>query len=389
MRPICLSKSHSAHWPLATTFLCPDILRDAGGFFAVIDFQFNYPLIGTEAALISAALRKYEAKSVAPRPETQFAGSAVHREVAASYLSRENFTVPAGCVFLCAGGHAAISIAFASASLDGAAIAVDEVTYPHFRAMAAERHIKLIACAGDDDGMSPDALAEAATAHGVKAVYLMPTVHNPLGTVMSPARRLALANIIRQNALFLIEDDAYRFLEPDGPAPISFLIPELSFYIFSFSKPISPELRVAYLLIPERLPVNAEDLIAQINSGISHSFAEALTSLVLDGTVARLIAEKQALGGARQTLIASSLSGLKIRAHRNGFHSWIEVPGRMDAAAFCSACEAKGVLIGSGARYGNGGAAALRFVRLAVGNERNLDRIIEGLATVKQVASSV
>jgi DNA-binding transcriptional MocR family regulator len=363
-------------------------LRDAGGFFAVIDFRFNYPLIGTEAALISAVLRKHETKYAASQSERPFAGTAEHRNVAASYLSRENFTVPASRVFLCAGGHAGITIAFASASLDGAAIAVDEITYPHFRAMAAERHIKLIACAGDDDGMLPDALAEAATVHGIKAVYLMPTVHNPLGTVMPPARRLALANIIRQHTLFLIEDDAYRFLEPDGPAPISFLIPESSFYFFSFSKPISPDLRVAYLLIPEPLSANAEDLFAQINSGISLSFAEALTSFVLDGTVARLIAEKQALGGERQALISSSLIGLKIRAHRNGFHSWIEVPGRMDAAAFCSACEAKGVLIGSGACYGNGGPAALRYVRLAVGNERNLDRIIEGLATVKLVASS-
>jgi DNA-binding transcriptional MocR family regulator len=363
-------------------------LRDAGGFFAVIDFQFNYPLLGSEAALISAALRKHEAKSVAPRSEKLFAGTAEHRKVAASYLSRGNFTVPPGCVFLCAGGHAAISIAFASASLDGAAIAVDEVTYPHFRAMAIERHIKLIACAGDDDGILPEALAEAATQHDIKAVYLMPTVHNPLGTVMAPARRLALANIIRQHRLFLIEDDAYRFLEPDGPSPISLLVPEWSFYIFSFSKPISPDLRVAYLLIPERFSANAEDLIAQINSGISLLFAEALTSLVLDGTVPRLIAEKQALGRERQALISSTLSGLKIRAHRNAFHSWIELPEGTDAADFCSACEAKGVLIGSGARYGNGGPTSLRHVRLAVGNERNLDRIIEGLATVRRVALS-
>ena len=354
----------------------------------MIDFQFNYPLLGAEAALISAALRKQEAKPVALRSEKPFAGATEHRKVAASFLSREKFTIPPSCVFLCAGGHAAISIAFASASLDGAAIAVDEITYPHFRAMAAERRSKLIACAADDDGMLPEALAEAATVHGIKAVYLMPTVHNPLGTVMSPARRLALANMIRQHELFLIEDDAYRFLEPDGPAPISFVVPEFSFYIFSFSKPISPDLRVAYLLIPERLAANAEDLVAPVNRGISLLFAEALTSLILDGTVARLIAEKQALGHARQALISSALAGLKIRAHRNGFHSWIELPARTDAAAFCSACEANGVLIGSGARYGNGGPAALRYVRLAVGNERNLDRIIEGLATVKRVASS-
>ncbi len=354
----------------------------------MIDFQFNYPLIGTEAAVIAAALQKHGAQSIAPQSERPFAGTAEHRKVAASFLSRENFTVPASRVFLCAGGHAGIAIALASASLEGAAIAVDELTYPHFRAMAADRRIKLIACAGDDDGILPDALAEAARVHGVKAMYLMPTVHNPLGTVMSHARRLALANIIRQNALILIEDDAYRFLEPDGPAPISFLVPDMSFYIFSFSKPLSPDLRVAYLLIPERLCKGAEELIAQVDSGTSPLFGEVLTSLLLDGTVARFIAEKQALGHERQALIANSLSGLKIRAHRNAFHSWIELPESTDANAFCAACEAKGVLIGSGARYANGGATALRFIRLAVGNERSLDRIVDGLATVKLVVSS-
>ena len=355
----------------------------------MIDFQFNYPLLGTEAALIAAALQRHSAEPDARQSESTFAGTAKHRGVAASYLSRKDFSMPASRVFLCAGGHAAITIAFASASLESAAIAVDELTYPQFRAMAAERGIKLIACAGDDDGMLPHALAEAAGIHGLKAVYLMPTVHNPLGTVMSPARRLALANIIRQHSLFLIEDDAYRFLEPDGPVPISFLVPELSFYIFSFSKPISPELRVAYLLIPERLCESAEELIRKLNSGTSVLFADALTSLILDGTVSRLIAEKQALGQERQTLISSSLTGLNIRAHRNAFHCWIELPERTDAATFCAACESKGVLVASGGLYGNGGSAGIRHIRLAVGNERNRDRIIEGLAAVKLVASSV
>jgi DNA-binding transcriptional MocR family regulator len=353
----------------------------------VIDFRYNYPLLGTEAALIAAALQKFSAGPNAQQSTVLFAGTAKHRDVAASFLSARNFQVPARRVFLCAGGHAGIAIALASASLAGAAIAVDELTYSQFRAMATERRINLIACAGDEDGMLPDALAAAATTKGVKAVYLMPTVHNPLGTVMSPARRLALANTIQQHNLFLIEDDAYRFLEPDAPTPISFHIPELSFYMFSFSKPVSPDLRVAYLLIPERLAANAEELIAQVKSGVSPLFAGALTSLLLDGTVARLTAEKQALGHERQALIASSLGGLKIRAHRNGFHSWIEVPAGMDANTFCAACESHGVQVGSGAQYGNGGPTALRFIRLAVGNERNTDRIIQGLAAVKLAAS--
>jgi len=70
--------------------LADDIFSDAGIFplegipraedyFAVIDFQFNYPLIGTEAAFITAALQKHSAQPSAAQSERPFAGTAEHR----------------------------------------------------------------------------------------------------------------------------------------------------------------------------------------------------------------------------------------------------------------------------------------------------------------------
>jgi hypothetical protein len=49
-------------------------------------------------------------------------------------------------------------------------------------------------------------------------------------------------------------------------------------------------------VIPEAVSEGIEDFITQANSGTSLLFAEVLTSLVLDRTVQRLIAQKQALG---------------------------------------------------------------------------------------------
>jgi DNA-binding transcriptional MocR family regulator len=356
----------------------------------VIDFQYNYPLIGTEAALIGAALRKHIGESTAWVSERPFAGTPEQRKVAASFLSEGGFDVEPSCTFLCSGAHCALSVILTKVFLDGSAIATDELTYPNFRLMATDRGIKLIACASDEDGMLPQALAEAATRQGVKAVFLMPTVHNPLGTVMPIDRRLALADIIRQHRLLLIEDDAYRFLEPDAPTPISFLVPELGCFIFSLSKPVAPGVKLAYLVVPESLSDGMEEVIALTNSGTSILFATVLTSLILDGTVARLIADKQALGRKMQALISSSLDALTIRAHRNSFHSWVRLPHGIDAEGFCGACKSKGVLVSSGVRYRTLGALAHdshQFFRIAVGSERNCERITEGLATVRLVAS--
>ncbi|MGA7853507.1 MAG: PLP-dependent aminotransferase family protein [Candidatus Acidiferrales bacterium] len=354
----------------------------------MIDFQYNYPLLGTEAAIVSAAVQKHAAQSNAWVSQKALAGTAEHRAVAASFLSQWGAEISANRVFLCSGGHSAVSVALTRASLDGAAVAVDELTYPAFRRTAANRGMKVIACAGDEDGMLPQALADAVTSQNVKAVYLTPTVHNPLGTVMPPSRRLALANVIRQHSLWLIEDDAYRFLEPAGPAPISWLVPERSFYIYSFTKPVALGMKVSYLAVPDTFAEGLDDFVSQVNSGTSLLFADVLTALVHDGTVQRLIAEKQALGRARQELISSGLAGWKIRAHRNGFHSWIELPQGIDAHAFCAACESRGVLLTPGSRYGNGNPEFAGCFRLAVGNERDRDRITEGLAIVKQTLAS-
>lgn len=358
----------------------------------MIDFQYNYPLIGTEAGYIAGGLQKLIGESTAWVSERPFAGTAEQRKVAAAFLSQRNFDVAPGRVFLCSGAHCALSVVLAKASLDRGAVAVDEFTYPNFRLLAANRGIKLIACAGDEDGMLPEGLAEAATTSGVKAVFLMPTVHNPLGSVMCAGRRRALADVIRRHRLLLIEDDAYRFLEPDAPSPISSLVPELSFFIYGFSKPVAPGLKLAYLVVPESVSEDIEHLISLTNSGTSILFGEVLTSLILNGVVAKLIAEKRALGHERQSLISSSLAGMTMRAHRNGFHSWIELPNGIDAEAFCSACKSRGVLVSSGSRYKmhmNHGPDSRQFFRLAVGSERHLERIMEGLAIVKFVASTI
>jgi DNA-binding transcriptional MocR family regulator len=87
-------------------------------------------------------------------------------------------------------------------------------------------------------------------------------------------------------------------------------------------------------------------------------------------------------------MISSGLAGMKIRAHRNGFHSWIELPQGIAADAFCAACRSQGLLISAGTGYGNGNSKCAQFFRLAVGNERSSERIGEGLELVKRIISS-
>jgi DNA-binding transcriptional MocR family regulator len=96
----------------------------------------------------------------------------------------------------------------------------------------------------DEQGILPDALASACRQHKPKAIYLVPTMHNPTTATLGLSRRKAVAEIIRKAGAILIEDDAYGSLDP-SVSPIAILIPERTYFAVSLSKCIAPALRVS------------------------------------------------------------------------------------------------------------------------------------------------
>ena len=108
----------------------------------------------------------------------------------------------------------------------------------------------------DDDGMIVDALEEKITAHRPKFVYTIPTFQNPSGRTMPTGRRKKLLSVCARYGVLVVEDDPYCDLRYSGePVP-----PIKSFddggqviYLLSFSKIISPGLRVGAAVADRRI----------------------------------------------------------------------------------------------------------------------------------------
>ena len=130
------------------------------------------------------------------------------------------------------------------------------LTYPGLKAAAALCGVRLVGVATDAAGILPDALKSACREHAPKALYLIPTIHNPTAVTMPPARRREVAEAIRAHHLTLFEDDAYGALAPET-VPLAALIPERTYFAASLSKCIAPGLRVSFLLTPGRDAANA------------------------------------------------------------------------------------------------------------------------------------
>jgi DNA-binding transcriptional MocR family regulator len=197
----------------------------------------------------------------------------------------------------------------------------------------------------DEAGILPDALSSACREYGPKAVYLIPTIHNPTTATMPLSRREEVAEILRANDTLLLEDDAYGMLEPKA-VPLASLIPERTYFAASLSKCIAPGLRVAFLLAPDH---EAAGLIATALRATVQMSAFLMVALVArwlaDGSADAIIAAIRNEAAARQKLAAEVLARHAFSRHPNGHHIWIPLPHGWSRTEFASHVHKRGLAI--------------------------------------------
>ena len=114
-------------------------------------------------------------------------------------------------------------------------------------------HLRLKGLPTDDQGIIPEAFDKACRHDRARVLYTIPTIQNPLGTVMPEARRRQIAAIATTHNVAIVEDDVHSFMLSSPPPPLSFFAPENSYYILSTSKSIAGGLRIGYLVAPQRM----------------------------------------------------------------------------------------------------------------------------------------
>lgn len=353
----------------------------------MIDLQLNYPIIEEQeqrVATLVAEIIQAELRRVTQLPP--YAGLDEHRELAANWLAGNGDAIDKERVLLCAGGHHAIAVLLLGLGLRGQRIAVDPLTYSNFKVQASIFDIELLPCAGDEHGMLPSALSEACFRQKLKAVYLMPSLHNPLGTVMPETRRHEICEVARRHDLVILDDDAYGFLEADAPPSFAVLAKERASSVYSFTKAVCPLTKVSFLTVPRELSERLSDVIRITSSGASALFAEVVCRLIQGGELSSFIAAKREDAARLQTLAGSALNGCKIRAHPTSYHVWVELEEK-PAARLAAELKSQGILVSSSDAYRATETVKVNGVRLALGNVRNpaiLGRTLEIVRNVIQ-----
>jgi DNA-binding transcriptional MocR family regulator len=303
-------------------------------------------------------------------------GSAHEREVAARWMRARVPRAQPDKLVVFPGAQTILFNVLAHLARPGDIVLTEAITFPGIKAAAAQLGIRLVGVSMDDGGILPDALAKACRTHRPKAVYLIPTLHNPTTATLAPERRGTIAKIIRATDTVLIEDDAYGLLDRSA-SPIANLIPERTYLATTLSKCIAPALRVAYLLTPDNAAQQALRGLLQATVQMPAPLMVALVTHWLETGVAdRIITAIRNEAVGRQQLAQRALKGFQFQAKPAAHHLWLHLPaGRPDVAAHLLR---NGLAVVAGDAFTVDGPSP-HAARVSLGAARNRSELSEAL----------
>ena len=357
-----------------------------------VDLGMNLPPLPAEPSLPALIQRGLAALLARPDAADLLtyrtgAGTEEERAAGAAWLRPVLGEVGPERVLVSAGAQPALLALLGMLAGPGEIVLADAFTYPGIRGAAAQLGVRLAAVAGDEDGISPEAVEQACRAEPrPKALYCVPTIHNPTALTMPLARRQAIAEVARRCGLSVIEDDPCALL-PSAPLPaIASLAPEIGFHVATVAKVLSPALRVAYVAVPDARC--AAQLGAALRANVlmaSPLLSGLMTCWVRDGTAGTVLAAVRREAAARQGIAREVLPANSFAAHPEGLHLWLRLPERWDRLHFAADLRRQGLAVVPSDAFAIGPAGSpAGAVRISLGAARHRGELRAALHSVAQ-----
>ncbi len=165
-------------------------------------------------------------------------------------------------------------------------------------------------------------------------VLVTPSHQFPLGSILSIQRRISLIHFARSNDCYIVEDDYDSEFRYTG-TPVSSLQgldPERVIYIGTFSKILSPALRLGYMILPTAL-ISASRLTKRLSDLHSPTLDQlVLAHFIEEGHLERHIMKMKRLYRKRRDTMIHCLRStfgncIRILGDATGLHIVVEFPG--------------------------------------------------------------
>lgn len=333
--------------------LCVDEQKRMVPLAAAVPHADFLPVRQIQQATLWAARRGLETLDYA------FPGKSAYRRQIAQRMTTLGVAVTPDDILATNGAQEAIILALRAVTSPGDIVVVESPSFPGILQALEVVGLRVIEVpVHPSDGLSLEGLELALEQWPVKACVVVTNHSNPMGTCMSDQRKRQLVSMLQKAAVALIEDDIYGDLFHTGERPR----PAKAFdetgnviYCSSFSKTISPGLRLGWMIPGRYLPEARQQKY----------FSNLATSSIPQLAVAHFLEQggyDRYLRGARQhyreaaermrAAVARCFpEGTAVSRPQGGFVLWVQLPAQCSGTEVYQRAREEGINVAPGRMF--------------------------------------
>lgn len=237
----------------------------------------------------------------------------------------------------------------------------------------------------DEEGLVVEEVEEALIRERPKLIYVTPNFSNPAGITLSAERRIRLVELAARHRVPILEDDPYGELRFRGqfiPPMKASDLDDMVIYLSTFSKILSPGIRLGWLALPREIYGNFVVAKQATDLHSSTLTQRAVMQYLRDNSIDEHIAEMRRMYGERCQAMLDALEhyfpeGSSWTKPEGGLFLWARLPDGLAAEAVFIRALQDHVAIVPGASFFPEGEPH-HFMRMNFSHQP-LERITEGI----------
>ena len=267
------------------------------------------------------------------------------------------------------GSMEAAALLFRHLVSEGDRVIVEQPTYDRTLLLLRQAGADVVGARLEADGVDPAAVESAAADGEVKLAHVIPNFHNPAGCTLSLEKRQELVRLAADHGFLLFEDDPYRLISFGDSSTETMLdmdTEDLVIHASSFSKSVSPGVRVGYLVGPAEqiatLAKRANETYISPNMLAESIVFELCRSGGLDENLKVVNAALRERREALVEALREHIPEARFVVPEGGYFLWLDLDDDIDTEALLAEAKEEGVTFVAGPDFMiEGGSSSLRL----------------------------
>lgn len=234
----------------------------------------------------------------------------LRQEIAAYLAIARGIAAAPSQVFITNGFSGGLGLVIRALALESKSVWMEEPGYPLSRRALELAGARIVPVPTDPDGLVvDDGIRQAPAAH---AALVTPGQQAPLGMTLSLARRRALLDWAARMKAWIIEDDYLSELQLKGRATPALAAVDQAgrvIHIGTFSKTISPALRLGFIVTPAEVAPRFAEVAAALAPAPAPQIQRAVTLFMREGHYMRHLRRMKRLYAGRRDALRAAIKG--------------------------------------------------------------------------------